>query len=127
METMTNVPSVSMEIKHSRHLTNNGWWLFDEIGSDTHPIRCCEGNVLIRKSQGTWCLYKHTSTLWLFWVIEERILIVVEATNDDNDQQDEDGHAPIHPIDQHQQQDGRTTYTPELPQQKGQHSANGLG
>ena len=126
MQTVSNVASVAVEIQQSGHFRYESQRLFDEVtrylgtvlGRETHP--------LVGKAEGTRGLYEHTGTLWLLRIVDKRVLVVVESPNHCNDEQDEYYDATIHPVDKNEKQDGGSTNSPKLPQEKGQHSTDGL-
>lgn len=115
-----------MEVEHGGGLADHRWRLFNEISTQPDAIRGGDDDIFKRQSQRAGSLDKHTGTVRLFWVIDEGVLVMIECPYNYHHQEDEDDGTPIHPVDENQQQDGRTTDSPELPQKKHKESAESL-
>ena len=123
---MSNVAGIAMEVQQSGHLGHEAHWLLDEVTGYLSSVLCRKTDCLVRQAQGTGCLDKHSSTLGLFGIVDERVLVVVEPPDHRDDEQDEYYDAAVHPVDENEKQNGCPTDPPEFPEKKGQHSTNSL-
>ena len=89
-------------------------------------ILCGEEDVLVGEAKRAGRLDEDPGALGLLRVVEEGVLVVVQPSDDRNDQQHEDDGSPVHPVDEDQNQDGGSADPPELPQQEGEETTQRL-
>ena len=123
---MSNITSVTVKIQYSWSLSNQRRRLLDKISRNSTTVFCSEIGIFIWETKRARSLHEHTGTFRLLRVVQERVLVVVEASDHCNHKQYQDDHAPVHPVDEDEEQKGGTTYPPEFPEQECQESSEGL-
>ena len=97
---MSDIPGVAMEIQHGRSLPDGCRGLFYEIADNSTAVFSSETHVLVGEAQRAWRLYKHTRTLGLLWIVQQRVLVVIEPSNHSDNEQDENYDPSIHPVNE---------------------------
>ena len=100
VQPMSDIAGIAVEIEDGGSLSDGCLRLFYEIADNPTPVFGCETDVLVGKTEGIGCLNKHSSTLGLFRVEQERVLVVVEPANNRDDEEDEYDDASVHPVDE---------------------------
>ena len=118
VETMPYITSVSVEVQNCRCLSYNSQGLLYEVADDPAPVLRREAHVLIRETEGARSLDEHASTLRLFRVEEQGVLVVVEPTNHRDDEQNEDDDPAVHPVDENKDEDRCAADPPEFPEEE---------
>ena len=104
---------VSMKIKHRWCPCYSVGRLLDEVRCNLIAVLGYKMDVLEGKSDRSGALYKNSRALWLFWEVEQGVLVVVQGSHDDGYEDDEDGLPAIQVVYQDDDEQGRATNAPK--------------
>ena len=109
---------VSMEVKHRWCPCYPVGRLLDEVCCNLIAVLGYEMDVLEGKADRSGALYKNSRALWLFWEVEQGVLVMVQRSHDDGYEDDEDGFPAIQVVYQDDDEQGRATDAPKPLQQE---------
>ena len=127
MQSMSDVTSVPVEIQDGRCLSDVCRRLLYEISDNPATVFRREADIFVRETEGTGRLDEHSSTLRLFGVVQQRVLVVIEPANHRDDEQDQDNDPAVHPVDEDEDENRGSAYSPEFPEEERQETTEGLG
>ena len=86
VQSMSNVTRIPMKVQHGGNFGSYTRGLFNKVPNDLCSIFGREIDTLVGETDRAGGLNEHTSTLWLFGIVDKGVLVVVEPTNHSYDE-----------------------------------------